>query len=83
MPHYFLECSSRLHLYVSDDGEKMLLAASACVFLWENTERDNRSSKHSLTGQWSQIIPEDSVALPSVEEKESAVSAEFLKSEVK
>nr|XP_056704145.1 ciliogenesis and planar polarity effector 1 [Euleptes europaea] len=75
------ECSSRLYLYVSDDGEKLLLATSICVFLWESMECKN-TSKHSLMGQWSQIIPEASVALPSVEEKETAVSAEFIQNEM-
>ncbi|XP_054842667.1 ciliogenesis and planar polarity effector 1 [Eublepharis macularius] len=76
------EYSLRLYLYVSDDGEKLLLTTSVCVFLWESTECKYSSSKHSIMGQWSQIIPETSVALPSVEEKETAVSAEFIKNEV-
>ncbi|XP_015275639.1 PREDICTED: uncharacterized protein C5orf42 homolog [Gekko japonicus] len=76
------ECSLRLYLYVSDDGGKVLLATSVCVFLWENMEYENTPSKHSLMGQWSQIIPEASVVLPSLEEKETAVSAEFIKNEM-
>uniref|UniRef100_A0ACB8EPM6 Uncharacterized protein n=1 Tax=Sphaerodactylus townsendi TaxID=933632 RepID=A0ACB8EPM6_9SAUR len=76
------ECSLKLYLYVSDDGKKLLLATSVCVFLWENTECENTSSKHCLMGQWSQIIPEASVSLPSVEEKEAAVSAEFIRNEM-
>ncbi|XP_077203113.1 ciliogenesis and planar polarity effector 1 isoform X2 [Paroedura picta] len=76
------ENSLRLYLYVSDDGRKVLLVTSVWVFLWESTECENASSKRSLMGQWSQIIPETSVALPSVEEKETAVSAEFIRNEM-
>lgn len=74
----------RLNLCISGDGKKLLLTTPvACIFLWESTECKSMSSKTPLMGQWSQIIPEDSVVLPSVEEKETAVSADFLKNEVK
>lgn len=34
-------------------------------------------------GQWSQIIPEEAVHLPSTEDKEAVVHAVFIKNEVK
>ncbi|KAJ6656118.1 hypothetical protein lerEdw1_004169 [Lerista edwardsae] len=75
------ECSMRLYLCISGDGKKLLLTTPmACIFLWESTEC--MSSKPPLMGQWSQIIPEESIVLPSVEEKETAVSADFLKNEI-
>ncbi|XP_075788637.1 ciliogenesis and planar polarity effector 1 isoform X2 [Pelodiscus sinensis] len=79
------ECSMRLYLYVSGDGNKVLLTTpTACVFLWESTEcKDISSAEHSsLAGHWSQIIPEESVMLPSTEDKESGMNADFIKNEI-
>ncbi|XP_062984212.1 ciliogenesis and planar polarity effector 1 [Elgaria multicarinata webbii] len=77
------ECSMRLYLYVSGDGNKVLLATpTVCVFLWQSIESKSTPSKNPVMGQWSQIIPEASIVLPSVEEKETAVSADFIKNEV-
>lgn len=76
----------RLYLYVSGDGNKVLLITpTACVFLWESTECKNISSPKntSLAGRWSQIVPEESVILPSAEDKETGMSADFIKNEVK
>ncbi|XP_038257790.1 ciliogenesis and planar polarity effector 1 isoform X4 [Dermochelys coriacea] len=79
------ECSMRLYLYVSGDGNKVLLVTpTACVFLWESTECKNISSPKntSLAGRWSQIVPEESVILPSSEDKETGMSADFIKNEI-
>ncbi|XP_044287142.1 ciliogenesis and planar polarity effector 1 isoform X3 [Varanus komodoensis] len=77
------ECSTRLHIHVSGDGNKVILATSTlCVLLWESTEYKNAHSKSAAMGQWSQIIPEASVVLPSIEEKETTVSAVFIKNEM-
>nr|XP_048705548.1 ciliogenesis and planar polarity effector 1 isoform X10 [Caretta caretta] len=79
------ECSMRLYLYVSGDGNKVLLITpTACVFLWESTECENISSPKntSLAGRWSQIVPEESVILPSSEDKETGMSADFIKNEI-
>ncbi|XP_061462925.1 ciliogenesis and planar polarity effector 1-like, partial [Rhineura floridana] len=75
--------STRLYMYVSGDGNKILLTSpSVCVFLWESMEYKSTPSKSSVMGQWSQIIPEASVILPSVEEKEISVNADFIKNEM-
>ena len=41
------------------------------------------SKSLSLVGQWSQIMPEEAVPLPSTEDKEAVVHAVFIKNEVK
>ncbi|KAG6940867.1 hypothetical protein G0U57_011347 [Chelydra serpentina] len=79
------ECSMRLYLYVSGDGNKVLLITpTVCVFLWESTECKNISSPKnpSLAGRWSQIVPEESVILPSSEDKETGMNADFIKNEI-
>lgn len=79
------ECSMKLYLYVSGDGRKVLLTTpTACVFLWESTEHENTAScKNSSSGRWTQILPDESVILPSTEEKEIGVHAAFIQNEVK
>lgn len=74
----------RLYLYVSGDGRKVLLTTpTACVFLWESTEHENEPSYRSSSGHWTQILPDESVMLPSTEEKEIGVHAAFIQNEVK
>ncbi|XP_053888022.1 ciliogenesis and planar polarity effector 1 isoform X4 [Malaclemys terrapin pileata] len=75
----------RLYLYVSGDGNKVLLITpTACIFLWESTECKNISSPKnpSLAGRWTQIVPEESILLPSSEDKETGMSADFIKNEI-
>ncbi|NXK10592.1 CPLN1 protein, partial [Herpetotheres cachinnans] len=81
---FSLECLMRLYLYVSGDGRKALLATpTACVFLWESTEHENTSScKNSSAGRWTQVLPDESVTLPSTEEKETGVHAAFIQNKV-
>ncbi|XP_010188967.1 PREDICTED: uncharacterized protein C5orf42 homolog, partial [Mesitornis unicolor] len=78
------ECLMRLYLYVSGDGRKALLTTpTACVFLWESTEHESTSSyKNSSSGHWTQILPNESVVLPSTEEKEIGVHAAFIQNEI-
>ncbi|KFO03915.1 Uncharacterized protein C5orf42, partial [Balearica regulorum gibbericeps] len=78
------ECLMKLYLYVSGDGRKALLTTpTACVFLWESTEHENISSyKNSSSGRWTQILPDESVMLPSTEEKEIGVHAAFIQNEI-
>ncbi|XP_061873275.1 ciliogenesis and planar polarity effector 1 isoform X6 [Colius striatus] len=77
------ECSMRLYLYVSGDGRRALLTTpTACVFLWESTEQENTSSNKNSSGHWMQILRDESVTLPSTEEKETGVHAVFIQSEV-
>nr|XP_034956443.1 ciliogenesis and planar polarity effector 1 isoform X2 [Zootoca vivipara] len=77
------DCSMRLYLYVSGDGNKVLLTTpTASMFLWESKECKSTPSKGCVMGQWSQIIPEASVVLPSVEEKETSVSVDFIQNEM-
>ncbi|NWU83651.1 CPLN1 protein, partial [Onychorhynchus coronatus] len=78
------ECLMRLYLYVSGDGRKALLTTpTACVFLWESTEHENTSSyKNSSSGRWTQILPNESVMLPSTEEKEVGLHAAFIQNEI-
>ncbi|XP_019373489.1 PREDICTED: protein JBTS17 isoform X1 [Gavialis gangeticus] len=79
------ECSMRLYLYVSGDGKKVLLTTpTVCIFLWESTESKNASSSKnaSLAGRWSQILPKESVVLPSIEDKETGVNVDFIKNEI-
>lgn len=74
----------RLYLYVSEDGRRALLTTpTACVFLWESTEYENTLSYKNSSGRWTQILPSESVTLPSTEEKEVGVHATFLQNEVK
>ncbi|XP_068524064.1 ciliogenesis and planar polarity effector 1 isoform X3 [Anas acuta] len=77
------ECLMRLYLYVSGDGRKALLTTpTACVFLWESTEHENEPSYRSSSGHWTQILSDESVMLPSTEEKEIGVHAAFIQNEV-
>ncbi|XP_055555005.1 ciliogenesis and planar polarity effector 1 [Falco cherrug] len=78
------ECLMRLYLYVSGDGRKALLTTpTACVFLWESTEHEDASSyKNSSAGRWTQVLPDESVLLPSTEEKEIGVHAAFIQNEI-
>uniref|UniRef100_H0YV04 Ciliogenesis and planar polarity effector complex subunit 1 n=1 Tax=Taeniopygia guttata TaxID=59729 RepID=H0YV04_TAEGU len=77
-------CLMRLYLYVSGDGRKVLLTTpTACAFLWENTEHENTASgKNSPSGRWTQVLPDESIILPSPEEKEIGVDATFIQNEV-
>ncbi|NWW53649.1 CPLN1 protein, partial [Pedionomus torquatus] len=80
---FSVECLMRLYLYVSGDGRKALLTTpTACVFLWESTEYENTSSYKSSSGRWMQILPDESVTLPSTEEKEIGVHAAFIQNEI-
>ncbi|XP_032271042.1 ciliogenesis and planar polarity effector 1 isoform X1 [Phoca vitulina] len=77
--------SLRLYLYVSGNGKRVLLVTpSGCIFLWEYLEFKNifSSKSPSLVGQWSQIISEEAVHLPSNEDKEAVVHAVFIKNEL-
>ncbi|XP_032193468.1 ciliogenesis and planar polarity effector 1 isoform X2 [Mustela erminea] len=77
--------SLRLYFYVSGNGKRVLLITpSGCIFLWEYLEFKNifSSKSPSLVGQWSQIIPEEAVHLPSNEDKEAVVHAVFIKNEL-
>ncbi|XP_028604590.2 ciliogenesis and planar polarity effector 1 isoform X8 [Podarcis muralis] len=77
------DCSMRLCLYVSGDGNKVLLTTpTASIFLWESEGCKSIPAKGCVMGQWSQIIPEASVVLPSVEEKETSVSVDFIQNEM-
>ncbi|KAM6474288.1 ciliogenesis and planar polarity effector 1 [Liasis olivaceus] len=77
------ERSLRLSIHVSGKGDKVLLATpDVCVLLWESIESKTTPSPISALGQWSQIIPQASIALPSIEEKETAVSADFIENEI-
>ncbi|XP_064295540.1 ciliogenesis and planar polarity effector 1 isoform X2 [Phalacrocorax carbo] len=77
------ECLMRLHLYVSGDGRKALLTTpTACVFLWESTEQENTCSYKNSSGHWTQILPDESVMVPSTEEKEIGVHAAFIQNEI-
>ncbi|NXE06448.1 CPLN1 protein, partial [Lophotis ruficrista] len=80
---FFPECLTRLYLYVSDDGRRTLLSTpTACVFLWESTEHENTSSYKNSSGRWTQILPDESVLLPSIEEKEIGVHTTFIQNEI-
>ncbi|ETE69115.1 hypothetical protein L345_05091, partial [Ophiophagus hannah] len=77
------EHSLRLCLRVSGKGNKILLATpDVCVLLWESIESKATLSQISAMGQWSQIIPEASVVLPAIKEKETVVGADFIENEV-
>ncbi|NWU65552.1 CPLN1 protein, partial [Pterocles burchelli] len=79
---FFPECLMRLYLHVSGDGRKVLLTTpTACVFLWEDTEHENTSYKNS-SGRWTQVLPDESVVLPSTEEKEIGVHVAFIQNEI-
>ncbi|XP_055968066.1 ciliogenesis and planar polarity effector 1 [Sorex fumeus] len=77
--------SLKLYLYVSGNGERvLLLTPSGCIFLWEYLGFSNilSSKSSSLIGHWSQILPEEGVCLPSIEDKEAVVHAAFIKNEL-
>ncbi|XP_073849410.1 ciliogenesis and planar polarity effector 1 isoform X6 [Macaca fascicularis] len=76
--------SLRPYLYVSGNGRRILLITPGCIFLWEYLElKSILSSKSlSLVGRWSQVIPEEAVLLPSIEDKEAVVNAVFIKNEL-
>ncbi|XP_010975886.3 ciliogenesis and planar polarity effector 1 isoform X2 [Camelus dromedarius] len=77
--------SLRLYLYVSGSGKRVLLVTpSGWMFLWEHLEFKNILSSKSptLVGQWSQVMPEEAVPLPSPEDKEAVVHAVFIKNEL-
>ncbi|KAH0520595.1 hypothetical protein LTLLF_205720, partial [Microtus ochrogaster] len=76
--------SSRLYLYVAENGKRVLLiTSSGCILLWEYLELKNILSSKSLplVGQWSQIMPEEAVLLPSTQDKEAVVDAVFVRNE--
>lgn len=77
------ECLMRLYLYVSGDGRKVLLTTpTACTFLWESTEHENTAFGKNSPGRWTQVLTDESVILPSTEEKEIGVDAAFIQNEV-
>ncbi|XP_029434494.1 ciliogenesis and planar polarity effector 1 isoform X2 [Rhinatrema bivittatum] len=78
-------CPGRLHLYVSGDGRRVLVATlTGSVFLWESTDGKNMPPfrKPLSLGRWSQIMPEQSMILPTSEDKEATVHAVFVENEV-
>ncbi|NWQ79180.1 CPLN1 protein, partial [Columbina picui] len=80
---FFPDCLMKLYLYVSGDGRKALLTTpTACVLLWESTEHESTSSLKNSSGRWTQIFPDESVMLPSTEEKEIGVHAAFVQNEI-
>ncbi|XP_045141192.1 ciliogenesis and planar polarity effector 1 [Echinops telfairi] len=77
--------SLRLYLYVSGNGKRVLLTTlSGCLFLWEHLDAKSvlSSKSPSLVGQWSHVRPEETVLLPSTEDKEAAVHAVFINNEL-
>ncbi|XP_064358826.1 ciliogenesis and planar polarity effector 1-like isoform X2 [Dromaius novaehollandiae] len=79
------ECLMRLYLYISGDGRKVLFTTpTACVFVWESTEHESTyySKNSSVAGRWTQILPDESVMLPSTDEKETGVHASFIQNEI-
>ncbi|XP_042638331.1 ciliogenesis and planar polarity effector 1 [Orycteropus afer afer] len=77
--------SLRLYFYVSGNGKRVLLTTpSGCIFLWEYLDSKSIVSSKSptLVGQWSQIRREETVLLPSIEDKEAVVHAVFIKNEL-
>nr|XP_013816546.1 PREDICTED: uncharacterized protein C5orf42 homolog [Apteryx mantelli mantelli] len=79
------ECLMRLCLYISGDGRKVLFTTpTACIFLWESTEHENTyySKNSSMAGRWTQILPDESIMLPSTDEKETGVHAAFIQNEI-
>ncbi|XP_039203844.1 ciliogenesis and planar polarity effector 1 isoform X3 [Crotalus tigris] len=75
--------SLRLCLRVSGNGNKILLATlDVCVLLWESIESKATPFQISAMGQWSQIIPEASIVLPTIKEKETVVSVDFIENEI-
>ncbi|XP_030824332.1 ciliogenesis and planar polarity effector 1 isoform X2 [Camarhynchus parvulus] len=77
------ECLMRLYLYVSGDGRKVLLTTpTACTFLWESIEHENTAFGKNSPGRWTQVLTDESVLLPSTEEKEIGVDAAFIQNEV-
>lgn len=78
------DCLMRLYLYVSGDGRKVLLTTpTACTFLWESTAHENTAFGKNSPGRWTQVLTDESVILPSTEEKEIGVDAAFIQNEVK
>uniref|UniRef100_A0A8C3MJ19 Uncharacterized protein n=1 Tax=Geospiza parvula TaxID=87175 RepID=A0A8C3MJ19_GEOPR len=76
-------CLMRLYLYVSGDGRKVLLTTpTACTFLWESIEHENTAFGKNSPGRWTQVLTDESVLLPSTEEKEIGVDAAFIQNEV-
>ncbi|XP_056402329.1 ciliogenesis and planar polarity effector 1 isoform X2 [Hyla sarda] len=78
--------SEKLHLYVSDDGRRVLLVAhTGSVYLWENTEEKPQvmsQKKRVLPCRWSKIEQSESTVFPGVTDKEATVHAIFIKNEV-
>ncbi|KAM4052260.1 ciliogenesis and planar polarity effector 1 isoform 2-T2 [Anomaloglossus baeobatrachus] len=78
--------SLKLHLYVCDDGSRVLLVVhTGSVYLWENTEEKPQlrsQKKRVLPSRWSRIEHSESVTFPGVPDKEATVHAVFIKNEV-
>lgn len=77
--------SSRLYLYVAENGKRVLLTTSSgCILLWECLEKKSILSSNSLplAGQWSEVRPEEAVLLPSTKDKEAVVDAVFVRNEL-
>nr|XP_014350626.1 PREDICTED: uncharacterized protein C5orf42 homolog [Latimeria chalumnae] len=78
------ECTVNIYLFVSGDGKRVLFTTSpGHIFLWESADNEDLTSVSypSLVGKWSQIVPDESVKLPSTLDKEAAVEAVFSKDE--
>ncbi|XP_053555648.1 ciliogenesis and planar polarity effector 1 [Bombina bombina] len=76
----------KLFLCVSGDGNRVLLVSHVgCIYLWESSVNKNAPvppKSPPLDGRWTKIQPQSSTLLPSMEDKESAVHASFVKNEV-
>nr|XP_033788641.1 ciliogenesis and planar polarity effector 1 isoform X2 [Geotrypetes seraphini] len=75
----------RLHLYVSEDGRRVLVATlTGSIFLWESTDcKTMPPVRNPVTlGRWSQIMAAESIVLPTTEDKEAVVHAVFVENEI-
>ncbi|KAM9331016.1 ciliogenesis and planar polarity effector 1 [Gastrophryne carolinensis] len=80
------ETNLKLHLCVSGDGSRVLLAThTGCVYLWEKQEESykaNPQKNRLLGGHWSKVNSRDAIVFPSASDKEAVFHAMFVKNEV-
>ncbi|XP_064163689.1 ciliogenesis and planar polarity effector 1 isoform X2 [Anguilla rostrata] len=78
------EGSVRLSLLVSGDGRRVLLTAlTGQVFLWECSDRQDLAGARDgvVRGHWRHVLPPETAALPSPQDKEASQNSVFAQGE--
>ncbi len=77
------------HIYVSDDARQVLVVVGCCeVYVWQMSgeasvpQFTNSVRLAPLAGQWSHVLPQDGLHLPTADNLDLTIHASFFTNEV-